>query len=200
MNNLLRYIFRDNPVLAGFAAVGPLLLLSNRLVYSLGMSAVYIVFFSLMSLIIWLIDRFLLEQLRFSAKIFAAAVLIAVIDMVFTAYFPLIRQDIGVMLPLILTATPFYLQLSLGGKGDDESGESVAASLGALYGKMLGFILVLNLIAVIRELLAYGGIDLSLKPWQAGGSGGSALLIFATGFGLLLILAYAKSLFSKVVK
>jgi Na+-translocating ferredoxin:NAD+ oxidoreductase RnfA subunit len=197
MKQFLDKLFAQNPILAGYIGIGPILLLSNRLIYALVFSAFYLAYFSLMALSDWLIDKYFMKELRFSGKLLFAAVFIALGDLIITTLMPLVRADMGILLPVILSGTHLYLAIF----PEDRSEEAPAENrFGALFGNLFGFIGVFLVIALLRELLAYGSIDLNPTPWAGSPSGPTAFFLFSSGFGLLFILAYAKALFEKVMR
>jgi hypothetical protein len=220
MKQFLDNLFIKNPVLAGYIGIGPILLLSNRLIYALVFSGFYLAYFSLTALTIWLTERYVAREIRFAAKLLLAASFIALGDIIITSTLPLIRADIGILLPVILASTHLYLPRFLpavdgsmddrpdrvsGEDSGEDTGEDAAesggdAGPGALYGSLFGFVVVFILLSLARELLAYGAVDLNPRPWSAPAGGPGALLLFSGGFGLLLFIAYAKALFAKVVR
>ncbi len=192
MNEFTKGLFRDNPILGAYLGIGPILLMSNRLIYAVVFSGFYLAYFSLMALIIWLIERYMHKSLHFTAKLLMAAVFIALGDLIITATVPLIRADMGILLPLTLAATPMYIALF---PGQERSSSPVAT----LYGRLLGFLAVFLLIAAVREFLAFGGLDLNISPWRASSNQAGPFMIFSSGFGLLFLIAYCRALFSKAV-
>jgi Na+-translocating ferredoxin:NAD+ oxidoreductase RnfA subunit len=192
MNAFSKNLFLENPVLSAYLGIGPILLLSNRLIYALVFSAFYLGYFSLLALSSWMVERYMAKSLHFAAKLLMAALFISLGDMIISAVLPLVRADMGILIPLSLSATPLYIAIF---PEQDRSG----VGAGAMYGNLLGFIFVFVFIALIRELLAFGAVDLNLTPWRTSGNRPGVLMIFSSGFGLLFLLAYLRALFAKVV-
>lgn len=194
MKRFFRHMIRENRVLSGLLGISPILLLSGRLVYALVFSAFLLLYFSLSAFSFWLIDRYLRDSLRLSAKLIMAATFISLADMLVGAFLPLVRADIGIMLPLTLAFLHWYIPVF------PPQGKGEKLDLLGLYGSLSGFMLVFISLSAIRELLAYGRVSLDISPWVGQGSLGTPLLLFSTGFGLLFLLAYGKALFAKVAK
>ena len=194
MNEILRSLKKKQPFFFTLATVGPLLLLSNRLVYTLSLSLIlclYIVFILLLRL---LLEKFLDWRLWFSVELFVAALLIASIDIILTAYLPLLRADMGILLPFILFQGQAFLAIAYPPISDNEVRFREREKTGRTHvvevcGGLFGYIVMLLLLSLVRELLSYGAISLNIYPWDAGGGAATGIVLFSSVFGLLLLFA-----------
>ncbi len=176
MKGFIDALYRKNSLLAGLGGLGPLVLLSSRLVYSLSFTVVVLVYSSFMLLCTLLIERFMEPSFQKSSRFFVAAVIIASIDMLMTAIIPHVRADIGVLLPLLLGATGISLlplkqeqspipdednsaDISAVDAPRERSQPETAERVLVLLGQMLGHAIVLNFLGFVRELVAYGKIN-----------------------------------------
>lgn len=168
------------------AALGPLLLLSTRLLYSLSISLILLVHISLMILLRILLEKTVNRRLWFSMELFSAAVCISIIDMLMSAYLPLIRADMGILFPFIFFQGQVFLSSPLFLTREEDREKTNGDDLIHIYGELFGYIAMLLILALFRELLSYGSISLVLRPWEAG-TRTHAIVMFSSIVGLLFL-------------
>ncbi|AHC14243.1 Rnf-Nqr domain containing protein [Salinispira pacifica] len=196
MKRFFNNMYQTNTLLFTVAGIGPVLLLSTRLIYSLSISAVLLIYTSLLILMNLIIQNLFDERLWYSARILSAAVWISIIDILVGSFFPLLRSDLGILLPMILVLNQSLLFL-LPGELKLPGGVSIPGDRRdppALFAGLFGYILLLNFIALLRELISFGSVNLRLRPWdpqllQTPGP----FMLFSTVFGALILLAYIRS-------
>lgn len=196
MKHFFQHLYRSNTLLCTVAGIGPILLLSSRLIYSLSISMVLLIYASLLLLMNLIIQNLFDERLWYSARILTAAVWISIIDILMGSFFPLLRSDLGILLPMILVMNQGLMFL-LPGEVKWPGGKSPRTEdreVGALFAGLFGYILLLNFIALLRELISFGSLNMRLRPWdpellQTPGP----FMLFSTVFGALLLLAYIRS-------
>jgi len=144
----------NNFVLTQFLGICPFIGVSNNYKSSLGMGFAVTFVMIVASMVTWLIQRWILvplkaEYLQIVFFILVIAALVQFIEMVINKTSPLLKQMLGIFLPLITTNCAVLGVAILNINKGYGFIESLVHSLGA----GLGFILALLLMAGIRERL-----------------------------------------------
>ena len=183
-HDLIRGIWRENPVLIQMLGLCPALAVTNTVENSLAMGAA--TFFVLLgsSLLVSLLKRFIPKEVRISAYILVIATFVTIADLVLNAVVPEIHRALGAFIALIVVNC-----MILGRQEAFASKQPVGRAMLDAVGTGTGFIIALTMMGGLREVLGYGsflGVPLfgpSFEPWivmilPAGG-------FFALGFVLL---------------
>jgi electron transport complex protein RnfE len=184
--DLIRGIWKENPVLVQMLGLCPALAVTNTLVNALAMSAA--TFFVLMgsSLLISTCKRLIPHEVRITTYILVIATFVTLTDMLLEYFTPEVHKELGAFIALIVVNC-----MILGRQESFASKRPVGrAALDAL-GVGVGFTVALVLIGSLREILGTGtllGMPLfgpNFEPWvvmilPAGG-------FFAIGIILLVI-------------
>ncbi len=193
MKNLSRIARSESIFFFKLAAICPLILLSSRVAYSLALSLILIIHISFVLFVRYVSGKFLEKAVRFSMELLMAATCIAVIDMLMTAYLPLIRADMGILLPFVFFQGQFFLSAMVSSK---KSGEAAASNrmgkqeITRAYGELLSFIAMILILSLFRELLTYGKISLVFQPWD-GLERHYFISIFSSVMGILFLFTAA---------
>jgi electron transport complex protein RnfE len=185
-NDLIRGIWRENPVLVQMLGLCPALAVTNSVINALAMSAA--TFFVLMgsSLLISTCKRLIPHEVRITTYILVIATFVTLTDMSLEYLMPEIHKALGAFIPLIVANC-----MILGRQEAFAAKRPVGRSALDAVGVSVGFTIALVLIGGFREILGTGtllGMPLfgpNFEPWvvmilPAGG-------FFAIGIILLVI-------------
>ena len=182
--DLLRGVWKENPVLVQLLGLCPALAVTNTVANSLAMGLA--TFFVLLgsSVLVSSLKSFIPKQVRISAYILIIATFVTIADLVLAAVVPEIHKALGAFIALIVVNC-----MILGRQEAFASKNRVGRAVLDAVGTGAGFIVALLLIGGFREVLGYGsflGVPVmgpAFEPWivmilPAGG-------FFTLGFILL---------------
>lgn len=164
--DLVRGIWKENPVFAQFLGLCPTLAVTNSLVNGVAMSAATAFVLLGSSVMIAAIKRFIPNEVRISAYILIIATFVTVVDLVMAAVVPDIYQTMGAFIALIVVNC-----IILGRAEAFAARNTVGRSALDALGMSAGFTLALLLMSSIRELLGAGSLlgvpvmGRSFEPW-----------------------------------
>jgi len=182
--DLLRGIWKENPVLVQLLGLCPALAVTNTVANSLAMGLA--TFFVLLgsSILVSTMKRWIPKEVRISAYILIIATFVTLADLVLNAVVPEIHKALGAFIALIVVNC-----MILGRQEAFASKNTVGRAILDAVGTGAGFIVALVMIGGFREVLGYGTflgfpvLGPSFEPWiimilPAGG-------FFTLGFILL---------------
>ena len=185
--DLVRGIWRENPVLVTLLGLCPTLAVTNTVANGIAMGLA--TFFVLVgsSLLVSSLKRLIPNEVRISAYILIIATFVTVVDMLLQALVPEIHKALGAFIALIVVNC-----IILGRQEAFAAKRPVGRAVLDAVGNGFGFMITLMLMSVPRELLGNGsilGYDImgpGFEPWiimilPAGGffTLGSILLLFS---------------------
>ena len=146
-------IWKENPVMASLLGLCPALAVTNAAMNGLemGLATTFVLLSS--SLMISALRNFIPHQVRIAGYIVIIATFVTVADRFLAAYLPVISASLGPYIPLIVVNC-----LILGRQEAFSSRNGIGRSLLDSLGMGLGFILVLVVLGIIREILGSGSI------------------------------------------
>jgi len=149
--DLLRGVWRENPVLVQMLGLCPALAVTNSVENSLAMGIA--TFFVLLgsSLLVSLLKRFIPGEVRISAYILIIATFVTMADMGLEALVPEVHKALGAFIALIVVNC-----MILGRQEAFASKRPVGRSLLDAVGSGTGFIIALFLMGAFREVLGKG--------------------------------------------
>jgi electron transport complex protein RnfE len=164
--DLLRGVWRENPVLVQLLGLCPALAVTNTVANSLAMGLA--TFFVLLgsSLLVSLLKNVIPHEVRISAYILIIATFVTIADMVLAAVVPDIHKALGAFIALIVVNC-----MILGRQEAFASKRPVGRALLDAVGTGVGFIVALVMLGGIREVLGNGsflGVPLfgaNYEPW-----------------------------------
>ncbi len=184
-NELLKGLWRDNPVFVQVLGMCPMLAVTNSGINALvmGMATAFVLTFS--SLLVASLRQWIPKQVRISCFIIIIATFVTVADYTLLALLPAIHKELGAFIPLIVANC-----MILGRQEAFASRQPVHLAVLDAVGMAGGFMLALLCLGSIREILGSGslfGIALfgaEFEPW--------VIMILPPGgfltLGLLLLL------------
>jgi electron transport complex protein RnfE len=164
--NLLRGIWRENPVLIQMLGLCPALAVTNTVANSLAMGIATFFVLCGSSLLVSLLKRFIPHEVRISTYILIIATFVTVADMTLEAVVPEVHKALGAFIALIVVNC-----MILGRQEAFASKQPVGRSMLDAVGTGLGFIIALVMLGGVREILGNGsflGLGLfgpSFEPW-----------------------------------
>ena len=146
-------IWKENPVMASLLGLCPTLAVTNAAMNGLamGLATTFVLLSS--SLMIPALRNFIPHQVRIAGYIVIIATFVTVADRFLAAYFPVVSASLGPYIPLIVVNC-----LILGRQEAFSAKNGIGRSLLDSLGMGLGFILVLVVLGVIREILGSGSV------------------------------------------
>ena len=164
--DLLRGIWRENPVLIQMLGLCPALAVTNSVENSLAMGLA--TFFVLMgsSLLVSAFKRFVPHEVRISTYILIIATFVTIADMALEAVVPLVHKALGAFVALIVVNC-----LILARQEAFASRQPVWRSFVDAVGTSVGFVIALLMMGSVRELLGAGtllGVPVlgaAFEPW-----------------------------------
>ncbi|MDP2469670.1 MAG: electron transport complex subunit E [Candidatus Palauibacterales bacterium] len=184
--DLLRGIWKENPVLVQLLGLCPALAVTNTVPNSLAMGLA--TFFVLVgsSFLVSLVKSWIPAEVRISAYILIIATFVTIADFVLAAVVPLIHKELGAFIALIVVNC-----MILGRQEAFASKRPVGRSILDAAGSGAGFMIALLMMGTFREILGSGSImghslfGENFEPWivmilPPGGflTLGSILLVF----------------------
>lgn len=164
--DLVRGIWRENPVLVQLLGLCPTLAVTNTVANSLAMGLA--TFFVLLgsSLLVSTFKKMIPHEVRISAYILIIATFVTIADLVLAAVVPLIHKELGAFIALIVVNC-----MILGRQEAFASRRPIGRSLLDAVGSGAGFMIALLMMGTLREILGNGsvlGVSLfgdRFEPW-----------------------------------
>ena len=164
--DLLRGIWRENPVLIQMLGLCPALAVTNTVENSLAMGLATFFVLCGSSLLVSSCKRFVPHEVRISTYILIIATFVTVADMTLAAVVPEVHRALGAFIALIVVNCAI-----LGRQEAFASKRPVGRALLDAVGTGAGFLLALVMMGAVRELLGQGsllGVPMfgdNYEPW-----------------------------------
>ena len=187
--NLTRGIIKENPIFVMLLGMCPTLGVTTSALNGLGMGLATLFVLLLSNIAISCVKSFIPSQVRIPSYIVIIASFVTVVDMLMSAYLPVLHSQLGIFIPLIVVNC-----LILGRAEAFASKNNVLQSIYDAIGMGIGFTLALCLLGMIREVLGSGAIfGYRFLPEDA-----DTILLFIMPPGAFLALAGLVILFNKL--
>jgi electron transport complex protein RnfE len=164
--DLIRGIWKENPVLIQMLGLCPALAVTNTVKNALAMSAATFFVICCSSVLVSSCKRFIPREVRISAYILVIATFVTLADMMLQAYAPVQHKELGAFIALIVVNC-----MILGRQEAFSSKNTVFRSLLDAIGTGVGFTIALVMLGGFREILGIGTFfDIPLfgsnfEPW-----------------------------------
>ena len=161
---IVKGIWKENPGLCQLLGLCPLLAVTSSASAAMGLGIATIVVMMASSLLISLMRRFILKEVRIPLYVVLIATLVTVVKFEVEAYFPELYDSLGIYLSLIVT------NCIIMGRAEAFAGRNgpIASTVDA-FASGLGFALVLFALGSVREIFGSGtwfmGAADILGPW-----------------------------------
>ena len=149
--NFSKGIIQENPTLALMLGLCPSLAVSSKAFNGLamGVAATFVLLGS--NIIVSSLRKFIPDKIRIPAYIIIIATFVTIIDYMMKAYLPLLHQNMGIFIQLIVVNC-----IILGRAEAYANKNTIGDSIVDALGMGAGFTLTLTVISVIREFLGAG--------------------------------------------
>lgn len=147
----IKGIWKDNPGLCQLLGMCPLLAVTTSAANALGLGMATIIVMVLSSMVISLLRRFIMPEVRIPLYVMIIASLVTVVRIEVEAYFPSLYQQLGIYLSLIVTNCIIMARAeAFAGKNNliRSTVDAIACSI--------GFTLVLFALGCVREIIGNG--------------------------------------------
>jgi electron transport complex protein RnfE len=151
--DLMRGIWRENPVFAQFLGLCPTLAVTNTLANGIAMALATAFVLIGSSLLVSSLKRWIPNEVRITAYILIIATFVTIVDLVMAALVPAIYKTMAAFIALIVVNC-----IILGRQEAFAARNTVGRSLLDALGMSGGFAIVLLLMSGIRELLGSGSL------------------------------------------
>jgi len=163
---LIKGLWRDNPVFAQVLGMCPMLAVTNSAINALamGMSTFFVLVCS--SIMVASFKRWIPKQVRISCYVIIIATFVTVIDFTLQALVPTVHKALGAFIPLIVVNC-----MILGRQEAFSSKNTIPMAIADAVGMALGFLFALLALGCVREILGDGalfGVHLfgpNFEPW-----------------------------------
>jgi electron transport complex protein RnfE len=164
--DLLRCVWKENPVLIQVLGLCPTLAVTNSVANSIVMSVATFFVLVCSSFLVSSVKRFVPNEVRISTYILIIATFVTLADMSLEALVPTIHKALGAFVPLIVVNC-----IILGRQEAFAAKNPVGRSVLDAVGNGIGFTIAMLLMGTIRELLGSGSflgwnvLGASWEPW-----------------------------------
>ncbi|GMV05782.1 MAG: electron transport complex subunit E [Gemmatimonadota bacterium] len=164
--DLIRGIWKENPVLVQLLGLCPTLAVTNTVANSIAMASA--TFFVLLgsSVLVSLLKKYIPKEVRISAYILIIATFVTIADYVLQAVVPVIHKQLGAFIALIVVNC-----MILGRQEAFASKNAVGRAALDAVGTGVGFFIALLMMGAVREVLGNGTFlgwhvfGRSFEPW-----------------------------------
>lgn len=163
----IKGIWKDNPGLCQLLGMCPLLAVTSSAANALGLGMATIIVMVLSSMVISLLRRLIMPEVRIPLYVMLIATLVTVVRIEIEAYFPSLYQQLGIYLSLIVTNCVIMARAeAFAGKNNllRSTVDAIACSI--------GFTLVLFALGCVREVIGNGTLFMGaadvLGEWARG--------------------------------
>lgn len=168
ISNIIKQgLWTNNQALVALLGLCPLLAVSSTAINGLGLGIATLMTLVLTNLIVASIRRWILNEIRIPMFVMIIACVVTAIELLMSAHFHELYLILGIFVPLIVT------NCAIIGRAEAYASKN-AVFHSVLDGFMmgLGFMIVLVLLGIFREIIGYGtifhGAELMLGEWAAG--------------------------------
>jgi electron transport complex protein RnfE len=164
--DLIRGIWKENPVLVQLLGLCPALAVTNTVPNAIAMGLATFFVLTGSSLLVSLVKNWIPSEVRISAYILIIATFVTIADLVLAAVVPLIHKELGAFIALIVVNC-----MILGRQEAFASKKPVGRSLLDAVGTGTGFMIAMLMMGTFREVLGSGSImgvsvlGENFEPW-----------------------------------
>ncbi|MCK5483857.1 MAG: electron transport complex subunit E [Gemmatimonadetes bacterium] len=164
--DLIRGIWKENPVLVQLLGLCPALAVTNTVPNAIAMGLATFFVLTGSSLLVSLVKNWIPSEVRISAYILIIATFVTIADLVLAAVVPLIHKELGAFIALIVVNC-----MILGRQEAFASKKPVGRSLLDAVGTGTGFMIAMLMMGTFREVLGNGSImgvsvlGENFQPW-----------------------------------
>jgi len=180
---LLGGLWTDNPAMVKLLGLCPLLAVSNTAINALGLGIATLITLLISNTMVSVFRQHLLPAIRIPLYVLVIATVVSCIELITQAWLPQLHRSLGIFLPLIVTNC-----LIMGRAEAFASRQNVKAAIVDALAMGLGFLAVLLLLGMARELIGTGSIFTGAAQLFGGNVGSSGIQFFSESHGVLIAL------------
>ena len=164
--DLIRGVWRENPVLVQTLGMCPTLAVTNSVANSVAMGLATVFVLVCSSFLVSAVRRWVPAQVRIAAYVLIIATFVTIADMTLQALVPIIHKALGAFVALIVVNC-----IILARQEAFASKNTVGRSVLDALGTGAGFVIAMLLMGTVREVLGYGtflGVSVfgpHYEPW-----------------------------------
>jgi len=169
---LVNGLWADNPAMVKLLGLCPLLAVSNTASNALGLGIATLITLVISNTMVSISRQYLMPAIRIPLYILIIASVVSCIELITQAWLPQLHRSLGIFLPLIVTNW-----LIMGRAEAFASRQNVKAAIVDALAMGLGFLAVLLILGMTRELIGTGSVF-----------GSTGINVFKEDYGLLIAL------------
>ena len=194
-------VWREHPSLVQFLGLCPLLAVTTSVARALGLAAATGLVLVASSLILSLLRRLLVRELRIMSYVLVIGALVTGVDLVMRAWFPALHTQLNIFVPLIATNC-VILSRAERVAARASTGVALRDACAHAFALALAFLLFGGL----RELIGYGTLCAGSDMLWGGDGSSPGIVLFDGGFllatltpGAFLTLAFLSALHRRLL-
>ena len=202
MKELIKGIYRENPIFVLVLGLCPALAVTTQVVNGIGMGVGTMFVLICSNIMISILKDVIPTEIHIPAYIVIIASFVTILDLVMQAYIPSLSASLGVFVQLIVVNC-----VILGRAEAFASNHGVWDSIKDAIGMGIGFTLSLVLIALIREILGAGTITLfPIEAWNFNGEikipglVNAPARVMTLSAGALFVMGYLKGILNALIE
>ncbi|MEE9335044.1 MAG: electron transport complex subunit E [Granulosicoccaceae bacterium] len=180
---LLAGLWTDNPALVKLLGLCPLLAVSNTAINALGLGIATLITLVISNTMVSVFRHYLLPAIRIPLYVLVIASVVTCIELLIQAWLPQLHRSLGIFLPLIVTNC-----LIMGRAEAFASRQPVKASIVDALAMGLGFLVVLLLLGMARELIGLGSLFTGAAQLLGTDTSHTGIKVFDAEYGVLIAL------------
>ncbi len=180
---LLAGLWADNPALVKLLGLCPLLAVSNTAINALGLGIATLITLVISNTMVSVFRHYLLPSIRIPLYVLVIASVVTCIELLTQAWLPQLHRSLGIFLPLIVTNC-----LIMGRAEAFASRQPVKAAIVDALAMGLGFLLVLLLLGMARELIGLGSLFVGAEHLLGNSAQQAGIKVFNAENGVLIAL------------
>lgn len=180
---LLAGLWTDNPAMVKLLGLCPLLAVSNTAINALGLSIATLITLIISNTMVSVFRHYLLPAIRIPLYVLVIASVVTCIELLVQAWLPQLHRSLGIFLPLIVTNC-----LIMGRAEAFASRQPVKAAIVDALAMGLGFLLVLLLLGMTRELIGFGSLFAGAGQLFGNNASQFGITVFNAEHGVLIAL------------
>jgi len=159
---LLAGLWNDNPALVKLLGLCPLLAVSNTAINALGLGIATLIPLVISNTMVSALRHRLLPAIRIPLYVLIIASVVTCIELIIQAWLPQLHRSLGIFLPLIVTNC-----LIMGRAEAFASRQPIKAAIVDALAMGIGFLAVLLLLGMARELIGLGSVFSGVQVFDA---------------------------------
>jgi electron transport complex protein RnfE len=155
VENLFKGVWKENPIFVSLLGLCSTLAITTKVENAIGMGVAFTFVLIVSNILISLVRNIVPDEIRIPVYIVIVATIVTAVENIMEAFVPGVYNSLGIFIPLIVVNC-----IILGRAEAYARYNGVGNSILDAIGMSLGYTGVLLLLAIIREIMAYGTITI----------------------------------------